>query len=135
MEIKLNIGDPKSGKTVKLVLPEEETKGLMGKRIGASIHGELIGYAGYEFTITGGSDFCGFPMRSDVQGIARKRIFIGPSVGNRRNERKGLRLRRNVAGNTVYSKTAQVNLKVLKHGSKPLFKEDKKEESAPKAEE
>jgi len=51
-------------------------------------------------------------------------------VGIRKN-RRGRKVRKTVAGNTIYTKTAQINLKILKHGSKPLAeekKEEKKEE-------
>jgi ribosomal protein S6E (S10) len=40
----------------------------------------------------------------------------------RKNE-PGRKIRKTVAGNTVYANTAQVNLKVLKHGHAPLFEE------------
>ncbi|RJQ16810.1 30S ribosomal protein S6e [Candidatus Woesearchaeota archaeon] len=129
MEFKLNIGDPKSKRTVKKILAEADTKLLIGKKIGQTVKGDALGFPGYEFMITGGSDYCGFPMRKDVSGIARKRILITKSVGNRIDLRKGLRLRRNVAGDTIYSKTAQVNLKVVTHGSVPL--EEKKAEEKP----
>ena len=58
-------------------------------------------------------------MRKDVLGSARKRILISSGVGMR-SKRKGLRLRKNVAGNTIADNTAQLNLKVLKAGKEPL---------------
>lgn len=124
MELKANIGGS-SGKTLKKVFNEEEAKHFIGKKIGSLIKGELIGFPGYEFEITGGSDYCGFPMRKDVLGIARKRILTTKGFGNKKPKRKGLRYRRTVAGNTVFSKTSQLNLKVVKAGPVPLF-EDKK---------
>lgn len=128
MEFKLNIGDPKTAKTVKKELKDEAAKPLLGKKIGDHIKGELFDLSGYEFEITGGSDYCGFPMRKDVEGIARKKILITNGIGSRHTE-GGIRKRRTVAGNTVHEKTAQINLKVLKHGKNPLFEEksDKKE--------
>ncbi|MBN1792659.1 30S ribosomal protein S6e [Candidatus Woesearchaeota archaeon] len=127
MEIKVNIGDPKSGKTAKLVLANEQTKPLLNKRIGDTLKGDELGYEGYEFQIMGGSDYCGFPMRKDVDGVMRKKILIVGGLGLRKNT-KGRKVRKNVAGNTVYENTAQVNLKVLKAGQKPLFEEAKPEE-------
>ncbi len=119
MGLKLNIGDPKSKKTFQLELSEEASRALRGKRISETFKGELIDKPGYEFLITGGSDNAGFPLRRDVEGEHRKRILITRGVGNRRT-RKGIRLRRTVAGNTICESTVQVNVKVTKHGKKPL---------------
>jgi len=125
MDIKINIAD-KSGKTVKRELKEDQATSLHGKKIGEKIHGELIEMPGYEFEISGGSDYCGFPMRKDVNGIMRKAILTTTGVGNKYN-RKGMRLRRTVAGNTIYNKTTQINLKVLKYGPEALVKEKAEE--------
>ena len=129
MEFKLSIGDPKTGRTVKKVVSDKAAEAFLKKRIGEKISGDAIGFPGYEFEITGGSDYCGFPMRRDVRGTARKRILIVSGVGIRKN-RKGRKVRKTVAGNTIYSKTAQINLKIIKHGSKPLVEEqqDKQQE-------
>jgi small subunit ribosomal protein S6e len=124
MEIKLNVGDPKSGKTAKAVLTEP--KPLLNKKIGDRVKGDDLGFPGYEFEITGGSDYCGFPMRKDVTGTMRKRILIVEGVGLRKNL-PGRKIRKNVAGNTVHANTAQVNLKVLKYGEKALVEEKTKE--------
>jgi small subunit ribosomal protein S6e len=118
MEHKLNIGDSKSKKTYNKTT--EDISGIYDKKIGDVINGELIDLAGYELEITGGSDSSGFPMRKDVDGTARKRILITGGVGMKNQKRKGLRLRKMVAGNTVYEKTAQINLKVTKWGKDPI---------------
>jgi small subunit ribosomal protein S6e len=127
MEIKLSIGDPKSGKTAKAVLTDP--KPLLNKKIGDHVKGDDLGFAGYEFEVTGGSDYCGFPMRRDVTGVMRKKILIVKGTGLRKNE-PGRKVRKNVAGNTVYANTAQVNLKVLKAGPQPLVEEKKEEKKA-----
>ncbi len=124
-EIKLNISY--KGKTKKVVI--ENAKFLFGKKIGDKIKGEGIDMPGYEFEISGGSDASGFPMRNDVEGTSRKRILIAGGVGLRKKPRKGFRTRKTVAGNTIYEKTAQVNLKVLKMGKDDLFAEPKTEAS------
>ncbi|MGV8086820.1 MAG: S6e family ribosomal protein [Candidatus Woesearchaeota archaeon] len=126
MDLKLNIAD-KSGKCIKKELKEDQATVFHGKKIGDKINGEMLDLAGYEFEISGGSDYCGFPMRSDVTGIMRKAILTTKGLGNNYN-RKGMRLRRTVAGNTVYNKTSQLNLKVLKYGPEPLIKEAVAEE-------
>lgn len=130
-EFKVNIGDPKSGKTVQKVVSGDHAQALLKKRIGEKVSGEAIGFPGYEFEISGGSDYCGFPMRRDVRGTARKKVLIVKGVGLRHNV-EGRKVRKTVAGNTVYSKTAQINLKVLKQGEKPLIEEkaEAKEEKA-----
>jgi small subunit ribosomal protein S6e len=127
MDLKINIAD-KSGKSIKRELKEDQALVLHGKKIGDKIHGEVIDLPGYELEISGGSDFCGFPMRKDVNGIMRKAILTTQGFGNNYN-RKGMRLRRTVAGNTIYNKTAQVNLKVLKYGSQPLIAEATEEKT------
>lgn len=119
MEIKVNIGDPKAGKTFQRVITEDDAKTFFGKRIGDTIKGELVQAPGYEFIITGGSDYCGFPMRKDVEGTLRKRILIVSGIGLRKN-RAGRRVRKNVAANTVYARTTQLNLKVTKYGAEGL---------------
>jgi small subunit ribosomal protein S6e len=124
-EIKLNIGDPKSKKTLTKAITDSDIDPFMGKKIGDKVHGDSFGLHGYEFEITGGSDNAGFPMRKDVKGTARKKILLVSGVGLRGNT-KGRKVRKSVAGNTIFQKTAQINLKVLKHGSTPLF--EKKEE-------
>jgi small subunit ribosomal protein S6e len=132
MEFKVNIGDPKTGKTVQKVVSGKEADAFLKHKIGDKISGDVIGFAGYEFEITGGSDYCGFPMRRDVRGTARKKVLIVGGVGLRHNVR-GRKVRKTVAGNTVYSKTAQINLKVLKLGAQPLVEEKKEAPAEEKA--
>ena len=85
MEFKVNIGDQKTGKTAKQVITGDQTKPFLNKKIGDHIKGDDIGFPGYEFEMTGGSDYCGFPMRKDVIGIARKKILMVKGVGIRKN--------------------------------------------------
>ena len=93
---------------------------FLNKKIGDTISGDGIDFAGYEFKITGGSDSAGIPMRKDVNGIARKRILAVGGVGIRKISRPGARVRKLVAGNTVHEKTAQINVSVLKWGKEPF---------------
>ncbi|MBW2999126.1 hypothetical protein KY339_00510 [Candidatus Woesearchaeota archaeon] len=143
-EFKLVIGT-KDGKSFQKEIKDEAASSFLTKKIGDKIKGESIDLPGYEFEITGGSDYCGFPMRADVTGIGRKRVLTVKGVGikNKKKYRKrekkgkrtmkGMRQRRTVAGNTIYSKTAQINLKVLKAGKAPLVAAPaEKKEEAPK---
>ncbi len=137
-EFKIVIGD-KKGKCVQKEVKDADAEHFMGLKIGDKVNGELLGLTGYEFEITGGSDNAGFPMRSDMPGSARKKILAisGVGVSNKKKYRcrkkkgmrvmEGMRQRKTVAGNTIYEQTAQINLKVLKAGSKPLV------EAAPEA--
>ena len=68
MDLKINIAD-KSGKCIKKELKDAQGSALYGKKIGDKFNGELLDMAGYEFMVAGGSDYCGFPMRRDVNGI------------------------------------------------------------------
>lgn len=110
----------KEGKCVQKDIQEPEAKAFLGKKIGDAIQGDNIGLTGYEFTITGGSDYCGFPMRKDVDGFARKKILAIKGVGLKQKA-KGSRQRKTVCGNTIHPKIAQVNLKVTKEGKEPLI--------------
>lgn len=125
--IKLNVGDPKSKKTFQLELDEQTSHRLHGVAIGKTFKGELVDKPGYEFLVTGGSDSAGFPMRNDVEGVGRKKILVTTGIGNRAI-RKGMRLRRTVAGNTIGVNTVQLNVKVSKYGPKPLREEAEKSE-------
>jgi small subunit ribosomal protein S6e len=117
----------KGGKCLQKDIQEPEAKTLLGKKIGDAIHGDSIGLSGYEFQITGGSDYCGFPMRKDVDGLARKRILAVEGIGLKK-ENKGVRQRKTVCGNTIHPKIAQVNLKVTKEGKEPFVFPVKTEE-------
>ena len=146
-EFKVVIGT-KDGKCVQREVKDANAKNLIGKKIGDKINGDEIGFAGYEFEFTGGSDYCGFPMRKDVRGPGRKRILAVSGVGLKK-KRKGMRQRKTVRGNTVSDKITQINLKVLKEGKEKLGaapkegeapaeekpKAEEKKEEAPKAEE
>lgn len=118
-EFKLVIGDPKSGKSFQREVKDQDAAVFLGKKIKDTIKGEVIGLQGYEFEITGGSDASGFPMRYDVEGVARKRILAIGGVGLKKKD-KGIRQRKTVCGNTVHDKITQINLKVLKAGKGAL---------------
>jgi small subunit ribosomal protein S6e len=135
-EFKLVIGT-KEGKCTQKEVKENDAKVFLHKKIGEKVSGDDCGLAGYEFEITGGSDSCGFPMRKDVKGTARKRILAVKGVGLKKKD-KGIKIRKNVCGNTISDNISQINLKVLKEGKEKLGakKEEAREGEAPaKAEE
>ena len=130
-DLKLVMSDPKTGKSYQQEAPQ---KPFLGKKIGESVKGEIIDLTGYEFLITGGSDDSGFPMRKDIPKAGKAQVLevSGVGVNNTKNYRKkkkkglrvmkGMRQRITIAGNTVYDKTAQLNLKITKQGKTPLGK-------------
>lgn len=131
-DFRILIGDPKSGKTFQKVLSIEESRGLFGKKVGDHFRGESLGLTGYELKITGGTDKDGFAMRPEVEGSARKKILLASGPGFR-PKRKGLRKRKMIRGKIVGPDIAQLNTKVVKHGSADLVKlfgkqEENKEE-------
>ena len=134
MGFKIVISDPKTRKAYQKDV-EKETSGLLGKKIGETFSGNLIGLQGYELQITGGSDNDGFPMRADVEGTARKKILLSSPPGFH-PKKKGQRKRKSVRGNTISLDISQINVKVVKYGEKSLDEifgkvEKKEEETKP----
>lgn len=129
---KLCISDPSSGRTFQREVKDNEAKPFIGLNIGESIKGDTFGFSECEFMVTGGSDYCGFPMRRGILGL-RKKITIYGGVGYKGGS-KGIKKRKTVCGHKIYEKTSQINLKLTKQGSKKLAEifglEDKKEEKA-----
>ncbi|MBS3113519.1 hypothetical protein J4448_00295 [Candidatus Woesearchaeota archaeon] len=130
---KLCISDP-SGKTFQREVKDNLARPFIGLNIGETIKGDSIEINGYEFQITGGSDYCGFPMRKGILGL-RKKITIYGGVGFR-GDAKGIKRRKTVCGHKIHERISQINLKVTKQGSKKLAEifgvpeEVKKEEKA-----
>ena len=135
MVFKINISD-KTGKTYNF---ETESEELIGKELNDKIHGNMIHpeLTGYELEITGASDKAGFTSMKEVEGIGLKKILLNfgkamhirPKGNKKKNKRpqKGLRLRRTVRGRIISPAIIQINMKVVKHGAKPLAEIFKKE--------
>ncbi|MBI2142364.1 30S ribosomal protein S6e [Candidatus Woesearchaeota archaeon] len=132
-EFKIVVSNPKNGLSAQLSAKDQSARSLIGLKIGDKVSGELLGLAGFEFEITGGSDYCGFPMRKDLPGVGRKRLLAVFGVGFGRAER-GVRQRKTVCGNTVHERIVQVNLKVVKEGKDNIFADAEKKVSEKKAE-
>ena len=117
MVFKLIIGD--KGKAWRL---EIEGEGLVGKSIGEKVDGKEISSAlsGYELEITGGSDFAGFPMYKEVEGIGLKRVLFTKKGWGMWDNREGIRLRKTIRGKQISDKTVQINMKILKEGGNKL---------------
>jgi small subunit ribosomal protein S6e len=117
VEYKAVISDPETGKTRQINIESEKITRLFGIKISSEIDGAMIGFPGYKFVLTGGSDKDGFPMRSDVHGAVRKRILLSSSPGFH-PKRPGQRKRRTVRGNMISDEIAQINLKVTEKPEK-----------------
>jgi small subunit ribosomal protein S6e len=98
---------------------DPQSAGFLGKRIGESVGGELIGLTGYTLKITGGTDKSGFPLRPDLPGARQQRVFVGEGFGFDA-PRHGMRRRRSFRGNQISEDTVQINLIVDQKGPKPL---------------
>jgi len=119
---KLNISSEK-GLSKPIEIDEKKFR-FEGMKIGEIIKGGLIGFANYEFEITGGSDSSGFPMRKDVHGPVKKRILVSKRGIGYKPRRKGEKRRRTVRGNEITHNMTLINLKVVKYGEAELFKKE-----------
>lgn len=117
---KLVISDPEKGRSLQIEVDEAKSRSLFGTRIGQKVDGGPLGFGGYEFLITGGSDKDGFPMRKGIHGPMRKSILMSTGPGFH-PPYAGQRKRKRVRGDTLSEDMAQVNLKIVKKGAKNIF--------------
>jgi len=129
-EIKCTLNDPKGKKSYSKVI---EKSLLIGRKIGETVPGNILGLTGFELKVCGGSDSAGFPMRAEIDTVHRKKIFVRNSIGVKIKE-KGQFRRKTVRGNTISDFTAQVNLSVSKYGTKKVEELLTPKEEAPKEE-
>jgi small subunit ribosomal protein S6e len=127
VEFRVNVSDPKEGKSVQVPVSGQHANVLVRKRIGDEIDGMFCGLPGYKLKITGGSDKDGFPMRPEMPSAGRKRILVSYSLGFK-PERGGMRRKKTFRGNEIGPDTLQINTVVTQHGPKPLGELVKKEE-------
>ncbi len=111
----------------KSLQKEIDSKMVYGKKIGEKINGNLVELENYELQITGGSDKQGFPMKKGVSGSVRKRLLLAEGVGYK-PKIKGVRRRKSIRGEVVSEETEQLNLKIVKEGTKKFEEFFKKEE-------
>ena len=117
VEFKLVISE--AAKSFARTVGDPQSAGFLGKKLGESVGGELIGVGGFTFRITGGTDRSGFPLRPDIPGARQMRVFVGEGFGFSA-PRHGMRRRRTFRGNTISEETVQINLVVEQKGPKPL---------------
>ncbi|GAB4311949.1 MAG: 30S ribosomal protein S6e [Promethearchaeota archaeon] len=117
---------PGKGRTVQVELPSDKFR-LVGIKIGDEVNGATVGFPGYMFRITGGSDEAGFPMRFDVHGPVKKRVFLSKRSVGYKPPVRGKRRWKYVRGNEITEDIVQVNMVVVKYGKAKLFEEAKEE--------
>ncbi len=132
VEFKININDPKTGKTHFTVIKDAEANTFISKKIGDEIDGIFVKLPGYKLCITGGSTKEGFPMRKDLPGSATRRLLLTKGIGMRRKH-KGMRKKTSVAGNTISLNTAMINTTVVVYGPKNIVDALKSEDKSEKA--
>ncbi|HTT25621.1 MAG TPA: 30S ribosomal protein S6e [Thermoplasmata archaeon] len=117
VEFKLVISE--AAKSFARTVADPQSAGFLGKRIGETVGGELVGLSGYTLKIAGGSDRSGFPLRPDLPGGRQVRIYVGDGFGFHA-PRNGQRKRRTFRGSAISEETVQINLIVEQKGPKPL---------------
>lgn len=133
VSFKLCISDPSTGKTFQKEVKDSMARPFLGLNIGETVKGDIFELSGYELQISGGSDYCGFPMRKGILGQRKKIVILG-GIGFR-GAGKGIKKRKTVCGHKIHERISQINLKVTKAGAKKLSeifgaaeaKEEKKE--------
>jgi len=131
VEFKVVVNDVKKGKSHQVQVSGHHANSLIGKKIGDEVDGIFISLPGYKLQITGGTDKDGFSMRSDLPGMARRRLLLSEGKGFNAIE-GGMRKKKSIRGNTVNQDIVQINMKVTKYSSRPidsLIKASEKTES------
>ncbi|ABW00984.1 30S ribosomal protein S6e [Caldivirga maquilingensis] len=110
---KLVLSDPRSGKSKQLEVKDEVAQRLIGLRIGDVFDAQLIKEIidlpqGFRIKITGGTGYDGAPMHPGIEGPVKKYALLSGRPGFR-PEKKGLRVRRLIRGNTISDQIVQVN--------------------------
>lgn len=108
------------GKSYNFEVTGHHAQNILGKKIGDTVDGINVNLPGYKLQLTGGTDGSGFPMRRDFKGTERRRLLLTDSTGFHPKDYPGKRKRKSVRGNTVSNAIVQVNMKVVKAGSKPV---------------
>ena len=116
-EFNVTINDTKTGKSYKKVVTDTS---LVGKKVGETVSGSFAGLTGYEVKITGGSDNTGSPMHKSVSGTGKKKLLLKKGFGAQKIKRKGQIIRKTVASNNIGNRTKQINVAVVKYGTKAI---------------
>jgi len=136
VEFKVVVNDTKNGKSHNILVSGHHANSLIGKKISDEVDGIFVSLPGYKLQITGGTNKDGFPMRADLPGTSRRKLLLSKGLGYKPKE-NGKRKKKSLRGNTINPDIVQINMKVIKHSTKPiedLIKVEKKEEPDKKEE-
>ena len=136
VEFKIVVNDTKNGKSHNILVSGHHANSLIGKKISDEVDGIFVSLPGYKLQITGGTNKDGFPMRKDLPGTVRRRLLLSEGLGFKPKD-SGKRKKKSVRGNTINPDIVQINMKVIKHSSKPIediIKVEKKKEEDKKEE-
>ena len=116
-KFKIIVSDPDEGKSKVVELDGAKAVPLLGRKMGETIDGSVVGMTGRKLQIAGGSDKDGFPMRANVHGGVRVSIIVSKSVGFHPH-REGERRRKTLRGNVITEDIVQINMKVVEKPKK-----------------
>ena len=129
-KFKVIVSDPGDRKSKMVELDGARAVPLIGRRLGETIDGSVVGMSGLKLQIRGGSDKDGFPMHPNIHGGVRISVVLSKGVGFH-PKREGERQRKTMRGNVITEEIVQVNMKVLE---KPKKAEKPKREKKAKTE-
>jgi small subunit ribosomal protein S6e len=124
-KFKVIVSDPETGKSTVVELEGSRAVPLVGRRLGETIDGSVVGQGGHKLRITGGCDKDGFPMRPDIHGGVRTSTILSGGIGFH-PKREGERRRKTIRGNVITEEIAQINLTTTERPQK-TEKTEKKE--------
>ncbi len=130
-DFRVVVSDSKSTQAYQAVVTGTAVNKLIGKSIGDTVGGDVVGLAGYTLKITGGTDKDGFAMRGDLPGPGRRKILVAGGVGYR-PKADGAKRRKSMRGREISSDIAQINTVIVEYGQKPLSEIFPKKEKAEK---
>jgi len=133
-KFKVIVSDPEGGKSKVVELEGARAVPLIGRKLGETVDGSVVGMSGRKLMITGGSDKDGFPMRRNIHGGVRISVVVSRSVGFH-PKREGERQRKTLRGNVITEDIVQINAKVVEKPKKAVKAEKPKRVKKVKVEE
>jgi len=132
-KFKVIISDPETRKSNFVEIEGARAVPLIGRKLGETVDGAVVGLSGQKLQITGGSDKDGFPMRPNIHGGVRAAVVLSEGVGFK-SQQIGERKRKTIRGNIITEEIVQINMKIVKAPEKAERKEkpkktEKKEET------
>jgi len=116
-KFKIIISDPETGKARFTEVEGARAVPLIGKKLGETVDGSVVGTPGQKLQITGGSDKDGFPIRPNVHGGVRVNVILSEGVGFH-SHGKGERRRKTLRGKVITEDIVQINMKIVEKPKK-----------------